>query len=1824
MARLYPPVTEEVLSAFCLSYDTTGKKTGASINISFNLNRAVANAEIAGIALRLRTISTNQYVITENIEINPNTGLSEGIALAYSLDDGTCTFAITAENNPEALNALKVGQYYKAQLAFIGVTGIIGYWSTVATIKCVAKPTVAIANYAANDVNIFTNEILGEYIQDTSTGDSSEKVYSYRFQLFDSQNNLLDDTGVQLHNSSNDVNSNSSTDEYYCYHELNEGESYFLIYSITTINGLAVSSPKYHVIVAESIDPEEDITLMVSTGLERDTYNRGIPTGGFPDWQPWEEGLIKIYPDLNDRIANNIDVTGANKAISGNFIILRSSSKDNFRTWQEVRRFRLANEKPYTKIIYDYTVEQGITYRYAIQQFNRQKFYSKKVYSYKRNPYDGRILLEDGKPIYNDITADFEDMFLYDGKRQLKIKFNPKVNSFKNDLQEQKIDTIGSKHPFIFRNGNVCYKEFPISGLISFQQDNAFFFIDDKDYVQMKLTRFEPDKQPRDRNKYIDYVSLTQGEVTQAINNNIQLYIYKPETKPSLNVSGHEDKLSTTTSTTTYMSYVPLTTIAEIESYLNGGWTLYKKVEKTVDDFEGSDYEEPVTYSKTDLTSENVMSERYFKLAVLDWLTDGKPKLFRSPTEGNYIVRLLNVSLTPKTELGRMIHEFTCTAYEIADFNYQSLLDLGILSVNEINEIEQQWFTKDTSSLFAPENYNTVTGYYNLNLDNKDLVGFQCTGFAPGDKIRITIKGQAVPTEIMIGTTGTYIYDEGKPIVGIAILPIDEDLGDFPRTVLLATSGYANQPFDTIASINTHTQIGDQIVGPVDDYFKKTTVKEPRGKYYASPNVDLIENEGEKLRVSELLHLHARKREVIPIFCEDAAIQATSKFYVTPFGQGYIRGKSILPESTFRWVESIGNLTDEEITKSMSIQEIVEFMISKCNKDIFCLFSVYVPDAIPANDWKEYAESTSSGSDWWVKIYGIYDPWLYEQQALAVGTENQEYAHMMGWWQKETLSPNLPVIKEDYGKYDPTLTFHYGEEEVVVSLAETGDITLQNVKVPDYITVGNGVVMETIFRVQYIDYTIENENSSLRALKNAYFNIKEEAQANILKYIAASTAKQRGEYLVNKYNILLAQLQDYENYKQVIGRLTENARSQQIDKLKEYFVTEKNAVNIVLLQLQMLDVELMESLGEIYTSDTNKKVYGNSVTNANTNYQAFFTNANNFDSEGNPLIYTKEYIFNEVTQDGERARDAAEQNIESFLYHIQRSNRYNFSSIINTLISNFNSNVETVDNLLDELENKVYVSQYLELLNEKGQALFFENLETNDFKQNLHSDIFYNIQKDANGNIISQTWKGLAPEDSVKLYQLVNKTENDINTLATTAITSTLWENYFHFDGLPNIGVSSEPEYVEALGKNAYVLYNLDKYLGQAEDPEENITLNQNCILLQTPFINNTTISIIEEIQETFSALNIALDNGGSAKTRENTYNSIYSPMTYEKTKGINFDTLKTSLELGAIGYNNSEMIINKIGHELENIIDTALLDSDWTIDKVLNSIKQKNIYASLPGADTSVANKVDIQAMVIQYVTDYLTANAQTGQSPYDIYQEICSCLAYRDEHINELSADQKEIIADTIRDLKETSPFADFINLVNENNQYTKIKNALDTQQTLFDAVEQGNSVEEQKEKLQTYINDFNAIVNYMMSKINIFKDYRARYLNTLDEYDVSDNIKEVLWTEKQTYTEVQNRLAEIKNLFDLQLTQLQNNVIFDGYLDFLQSYINYNKVSNTANKKKYLQILEEATAMATATVNESYSPYYQNLLVQDAWREYLNALANVYTVEVKERFG
>jgi hypothetical protein len=77
----------------------------------------------------------------------------------------------------------------------------------------------------------------------------------------------------------------------------------------------------------------------------------------------------------------------------------------------------------------------------------------------------------------------------------------------------------------------------------------------------------------------------------------------------------------------------------------------------------------------------NFAAERKFKNAVLDWLGNGKPKLFRSPGEGNFIVRLMNASLSPEDKVSRMIHNFSSTAYEIADYIYTNLKNYGFITI---------------------------------------------------------------------------------------------------------------------------------------------------------------------------------------------------------------------------------------------------------------------------------------------------------------------------------------------------------------------------------------------------------------------------------------------------------------------------------------------------------------------------------------------------------------------------------------------------------------------------------------------------------------------------------------------------------------------------------------------------------------------------------------------------------------------------------------------------------------------------------------------------------------------------------------------------------------------------------------------------------------------------------------------------------------------------------------------------------------------------------------------------------------------------------------
>ena len=245
----------------------------------------------------------------------------------------------------------------------------------------------------------------------------------------------------------------------------------------------------------------------------------------------------------------------------------------------------------YKKSIYDsiYNKLFDIPNTEALEDFNveHQKEYE---YYYGSNEVNTGVLTKIGSCV-----AEFDDMFLSDANKQLKIQFNPQVSSFKETILEQKVDTIGGQYPFFYRNGNVKYKEIPISGLISYHMDDQELFM---------------------TNKKLGLASDNKREEVAAADSQ--------ELEPR----------------------------------------------------------------STNLTPNNFAVERKFKLAVLEWLNNGKPKLFRSPAEGNYVVRLMNVSLSPNATVGRMLHTFTATGYECMDVNdHDALVEAGVVKgVISINE----------------------------------------------------------------------------------------------------------------------------------------------------------------------------------------------------------------------------------------------------------------------------------------------------------------------------------------------------------------------------------------------------------------------------------------------------------------------------------------------------------------------------------------------------------------------------------------------------------------------------------------------------------------------------------------------------------------------------------------------------------------------------------------------------------------------------------------------------------------------------------------------------------------------------------------------------------------------------------------------------------------------------------------------------------------------------------------------------------------------------------------------------------------------------------
>lgn len=444
-------------------------------------------------------------------------------------------------------------------------------WSTVMIIKPISKPTVKIINAGElkQDIETKTNVensqmpiFRGSFEEDD---ESKEALDRYKFDLYDEQG---PDDGVLL-DSSNWIQAVTSKDYQYVFKKglINE-ETYFVRFSIVTINGYETFADYKFQVVKTYLEPLTGVTMQVLGN--QDVFCR-------------ENSCLKVVLDMED----------GTSPLTGCFVLTRTSEKSDYGFYEEIKYFNLFEASfKQTVLFIDYTVESGIKYKYGFQYQSSRGL---------RSP-----VVEDTTPR----SIDFEYSYLYRDNIQLKLSLNQKISSFKHTTLASKQDTLGDIYPHLTKNGYAYYAEFPLSGTISLQmdEDQTFFTQESKGLY------------------YKDELIL-------------------PKDKFSISTEKRDSAVST-----------------QQDFIIN-----------------------------SDVDKNNIFIERKFREKVETFLNDFSYKLYKSPTEGNIVVGLMNVSLTPNASLSRMIFDFSATAYEVVENTLDNLNQTGIIDIGEYGEdIETQ------------------------------------------------------------------------------------------------------------------------------------------------------------------------------------------------------------------------------------------------------------------------------------------------------------------------------------------------------------------------------------------------------------------------------------------------------------------------------------------------------------------------------------------------------------------------------------------------------------------------------------------------------------------------------------------------------------------------------------------------------------------------------------------------------------------------------------------------------------------------------------------------------------------------------------------------------------------------------------------------------------------------------------------------------------------------------------------------------------------------------------------------------------------------------
>lgn len=712
MAKLPPPILPEVLPAVYLERK---EDQNYIIEFEFYNNRSVTFSDIYQLSAIVKYPISQEVIASQLYSANYQ---NQDVYL-----NGVKSGRIAVDKNK-----IKPGNSYLFSIAYINKSTDsegkekleTGYYSTPALIKCTDKPSLSVVTEP--------NRAIGAY----SNTDVTEVAYSYQFTTYDSNNNIIEQTDWSVDwEASTSIGENRAFRLAHFYpRKVFDSNVQKIEFAVKTINGLE-ESVKENITFSSETLPQNNYYLNLKA---ENNFDDGSIDLGFSLQTPYIENsktksrtqftssqvLKMLQVQYGDDVVIRKNPNNENGEITYKLWFLNQHYKedetyeygeflkagdevykntvyyfvddnnnemmyefpdDHLLTAEEAQKnYYLSKRVPIKKTVLDfeyygnysesnnprtyYTKQEknsitfdfgnadkeiivnslnwgndAVTFRIS-RKAEDEKYYTKLTkatfnsyhaalsWNYRDftveqgKKYEYKIQLANNAEMKAEVTADFEDTFISDGKRQLKVRFNPKISSFKTTKQESKTDTIGSQFPFIFRNGATAYKEFPVSGLISFQMDENRMFMYEKENWDYILSRY----------------SKREGSETG---------LFAADATGNINSATYQFK-----------------------------------------------------------------NEREFKLLVSEWLTNNSVKLFRSPAEGNYLIKILNVSLSPEDRLGRMIHTFSGTAYEVEELSIGALIDHGFINPDE----EKFSFEQKTSG-----QTNFLNNYKYFRIDTRQV-----------------------------------------------------------------------------------------------------------------------------------------------------------------------------------------------------------------------------------------------------------------------------------------------------------------------------------------------------------------------------------------------------------------------------------------------------------------------------------------------------------------------------------------------------------------------------------------------------------------------------------------------------------------------------------------------------------------------------------------------------------------------------------------------------------------------------------------------------------------------------------------------------------------------------------------------------------------------------------------------------------------------------------------------------------------------------------------------------------------------------------------------